>query len=79
MQNWEYGGADEPQKPQNFVRPSKCALERYPNFTTDVSLSYQELKYAKGVLLSHEVLHTFNPWLFTHGVGGKDVGIIGYI
>ena len=23
VQNGEYGGADEPQKPQNFVRPSK--------------------------------------------------------
>ena len=27
VQNWEYGGADEPPKHQNFVRPSKCALE----------------------------------------------------
>ena len=23
VQNGKYGGADEPQKPQNFVRPSK--------------------------------------------------------
>jgi len=23
VQNGEYGGADEPHKPQNFVRPSK--------------------------------------------------------
>jgi hypothetical protein len=27
VQNGEYEGADEPPKPQNFVRPSKQALE----------------------------------------------------
>ena len=47
----------------------------------DVSPStfYQELKYAKWVLLSHEVLRMFNPRFFTRGVGGKDEGIIGHI
>jgi hypothetical protein len=81
VENGEYGGAGEPPKPQNFVRPYKCALEWCPNFTTDVSQSnfHQELKYAKLILLLHEVLHTFNPQLFTRGVGGKDVGIIGHI
>ena len=27
VQNGEYKGADEPQNPQNYVRPSKQALE----------------------------------------------------
>ena len=27
VHNGEYGGADEPQKLQNFVRPSKYVLE----------------------------------------------------
>ena len=81
VQNGEYREADEPQKPQNFVRPSKWALKWCPNFTTDVSLSTfcQELKYAKWVLLSHGVLLMFNPWVFTCSVGGKDVGIIGHV
>jgi hypothetical protein len=30
VQNGEYGGADEPQKSQNFVRPSKQALKWCP-------------------------------------------------
>ena len=81
VENGEYGGADEPQKPQNFVKPSKWPLEWCPYFTTDVSLSTfcQELKYAKGVLLSHKVLLMFNLQLLTSGVGEKDVGIIGHI
>ena len=27
----------------------------------------------------HEVFHTFNLWVFNHGFGGKDGGIIGQI
>ena len=81
VQNGEYAGADEPPKPQNFVRPSKLALEWCPNFTIDASppTFCQELKYVKWVLLSHKAPHMFNLQVFTCGVGGKDEGIIGHI
>ena len=74
-------GLMNPKNPKNLSDFPNKFLNDVQTSQIDVSPStfFQELKYAKWVLLSHEVLHAFNLQFFTHGVGGKDEGIIGHI